>query len=104
MADNVNHNSVEFLNGTICLSLVERGLHTPTRHLGDYTEIFRAKGWSEEAIAKNKLHIGGHWDRNKYLENQKKLSLQAFRNGLSSDAQIWEIPFLENSLHDDEDF
>ena len=68
MADNVNHNSVEYLNSVVITDLIEKGQHQPGAYLVDYTSLFKSRGWSDSKINKSKF-IKGKWDRERYEEN-----------------------------------
>lgn len=63
MADNFNHNSVSSLNEMICLSLLHNGKHRIEKYSSDYSEVFRANGWSKKHIDDYRLNIKGRFNR-----------------------------------------
>ena len=72
------------------------------KYLTDYTQIFRAKGWPDQAIAAKKLNIQGRFSREIYQQNQDMLSVATIRAKLeTTDSQVWETKFYERLLHDE---
>ena len=84
MADNFNHSNLDITNKMICLSLhtqktKSQDYMSSTKHLADYTEVFRAAGWPEKGS-----DITGRFSREIYMQNQVALGVENIRDQLSN--------------------
>ena len=74
------------------------------KYMVDYSQAYKANGWSREMIRRNRINIAGRFDREMYDMNNMVLSTENYKESLeNSDKQIWEVPFFYEPYDEDND-
>ena len=104
MADNMNHSDVNVICEIITKSFhleadEESQYFTKTKYMNNYSVIFDK---SEIKHDNDYFNIFGRFSKENFKENQKLYSIDEFAMH-STTKQIWELPWIKDAFHEDND-
>lgn len=71
--------------------------------MNDYSHIFKKLNIPLEINGEKNINIFGRFNRKLFELNQQSLSMENLRANMSTDKQIWQLPFYSDEYFEDND-